>query len=94
MIQSISGFLSGPVRISVLVPWYFFSADIEHSDLNEMPMKSLYEAERVSNLLFTNETVFREHIIQVGNVTYITYTVFLYSAIFKYAQGCFLLQYS
>ena len=44
----------------------FFSADVEHSDLNEMPMKSLYEAERVSNLLFTNETVFREHIIQVG----------------------------
>ena len=62
-------------------PWYLFTADVEHSDLNEMPMKSLYEAERVSNLLFTNETVFREHIIQVGkcyiqNLYRISYFVF------------------
>lgn len=33
-------------------------------DLEEMQLKSLYEAENVSNRLFKNETAFRDHIIQ------------------------------
>ena len=66
-----NGPVHGPdIRIGHM---FFCSVDLtaEYSDLNEMPMKSLYEAERVSNILFTNETVFREHIIQVS----ISYTV-------------------
>ena len=35
------------------------------SDLEEMQLKSLYEAEIVSNRLFNNETAFRDNIIQV-----------------------------
>ena len=35
------------------------------SDLEEMQLKSLYEAENVSNRLLHNETAFRDNIIQV-----------------------------
>lgn len=37
-----------------------------YSDLDEMNLKSLYDAERVSNRLLNNETAFRDHIIQVS----------------------------
>ena len=36
-----------------------------YSDLDVMNLKSLYDAERVSNRLLNNETAFRDHIIQV-----------------------------
>ena len=38
-----------------------------YSDLDEMHLKSLYDAERVSNQLLNNETAFRDHIIQVSS---------------------------
>ena len=68
-----------------------------YSDLEEMPLKSLYEAERVSNQLFINEHVFRDHLIQVrtrmfeldGRLVLIHVL-----AIFKYAKAVVLLQYS
>ena len=38
---------------------------ILYLDLEEMQLKSLYEAELVSNRLFNNETAFRDQLIQV-----------------------------
>ena len=63
---------------------------IHYSDLEEMPLKSLYEAERVSNQLFINEHVFRDHLIQVRTSSFRTWAICFNSCFsnFQICQSC------